>query len=277
MQSLARDEAGQGATAVLLLHGIGGSRVIWGGPSGGPSGGVFGGVIGGTPAALAAAGYRAIAVDLPGYGDSVACGVATLEGFVEATIQLIAEIAAPRTVLLGHSMGGMVAQELAARRPELVQGLVLACTSAAFGSSDGDWQARFIAARLAPLEAGLGMEGLAAQLVPDLVSPAAPPAILARARGVMSRVPEATYRSALRAIAGFDRRAALASIRVPTLLLAAEHDRTAPPELMQRMAARIVGADYRCLAGAGHLANVEAPAAFDAAVIGFLQRHYPPA
>ncbi|MDE2371592.1 MAG: alpha/beta fold hydrolase [Burkholderiales bacterium] len=260
VKPLARHEAGQGATAVLLLHGIGGGRGIWGG----------------TPVALAAAGYRAIAVDLPGYGDSVDCGPATLDGFVEATIALIAETAAQRTVLLGHSMGGMVAQELVARRPELVQGLVLACTSAAFGSSDGDWQARFVAARLAPLEAGLGMEALAAQLVPDLVSPAAPPELLARARDVMARVPEATYRSALRAIAGFDRRAALAAVRVPTLLLAAEHDRTAPPELMQRMAARIAGADYRCVANAGHIANVEAPAAFDAEVLGFLQRHFPP-
>ena len=69
---------------------------------------------------------------------------------------------AERTVLLGHSMGGMVAQELLARSPSAgAQGLVLACTSAAFGRADGDWQARFVAERLAPLDAGLGMAGMA--------------------------------------------------------------------------------------------------------------------
>ena len=70
-------------------------------------------------------------------------------------------------------------------------------------------------------------------------------------------------------------RAALAAIQVPALLLAAEHDRTAPPEVMARMAARIGGAEYVCLAGAGHIANVEAPVAFNAAVVSFLRRHFP--
>jgi 3-oxoadipate enol-lactonase len=90
---------------------------------------------------------------------------------------------------------------------------------------------------------------------------------------VMARVPETTYRAALRAITGFDRRAALAQIAVPTLLLAAEHDRTAPPKLMQRMSGRIAGSEFLCLPGAGHIANVEAPAAFNGAVLGFLRRH----
>jgi pimeloyl-ACP methyl ester carboxylesterase len=90
----------------------------------------------------------------------------------------------------------------------------------------------------------------------------------------MARVPEATYRQALQAIAGFDRRAALGAIDVPTLVLAGEHDRTAPPAVMQRMADRINGAQYLCLPQAGHIANLEAPGAFNAAVVAFLQRHF---
>jgi pimeloyl-ACP methyl ester carboxylesterase len=99
---------------------------------------------------------------------------------------------------------------------------------------------------------------------------------LQTARAIMSRVPEATYRTALPAIAGFDRREALAAIGVPTLMLAAEHDRTAPAEVMQRMAARVPGAEYLCLPGAGHIANVEVPDAFNAAVVAFLRRHFLP-
>ena len=253
-------ELGRGSTAVLLLHGIGGGRSIWG-----PDGS-------GTAQAIADAGFRALAMDFPGYGDSP--GQPTLGAMVQAVLDLAADARAGRTVLLGHSMGGMVAQEVALRAPHVVQGLVLACTSSAFGKPDGAWQAQFVAERLAPLDAGLGMAGMADRLVPGMVSPQAPAAAQQQARRVMARVPEASYRVALQAIAGFDRREALAAITVPTLLLAGEHDRTAPPEVMQRMSTRIAGSAYVCLPGAGHIANVEAPAAFNHAVVSFLRRHF---
>jgi 3-oxoadipate enol-lactonase len=252
------DAAGQGDTAVLLLHGIGGGRSIWGDAGSGTLG------------ALAAAGFQAVSLDFPGFGDTP--GPAGMEHFVAAVRATIAHVAPRRVVLVGHSMGGMVAQELAARAPALVQGLVLACTSAMFGKADGDWQRQFLAQRLAPLDAGLGMAGMAQTLVPGMVSPAAPGATQ-RGRWLRARAPSPRVRcAALAAIAGFDRRGALAELRVPVLLLAAEHDRTAPPELMQRMAGRIAGSEYLCLADAGHIANVEQPAAFNAALLGFLQR-----
>jgi len=255
-------EQGRGDTAVLLLHGIGGGAAIWSDAASG------------TARAIAGAGYRAVAVDLPGYGASAAMGSPDLQTMVDAVRALIRHLDAQRTVLLGHSMGGMVAQELLARDPAAVHGLILACTSASFGRADGAWQAQFVAERLAPLEAGLGMAGMAERLVPGLVAPGAPATALRIATDIMARVPEASYRTALRAIAGFDRRDALAAIAVPTLLLAAEHDRTAPLEVMQRMAARIPGAETLCLGSAGHIANVEQPLAFNDAVVSFLQRHF---
>lgn len=259
---LAVDQAGQGPDAVLLLHGIGGGRALWGDAGSG------------SLQAIAALGCRAVAPDLPGYGGSAASGPPSLVDMVDAVAALITRLAPRRVALLGHSMGGMVVQELLAGRPEVpVQAVVLTCTSPAFGKADGDWQARFVAERLAPLDAGLGMVGMAERLVPTMLSPQAVAGAEARAIAVMARVPESTYRSALAAIVAFDRRAALPAIGVPTLCLAAEHDRTAPPEVMQRMAARIPGAHYLCLTGAGHIANVEQPEAFNAAVCGFLQAH----
>ena len=253
---------GDGDTAVLLLHGIGGGAAMW---ADGASG---------TLKAIASAGFKAVAMDFPGYGASASLGPPEMPRMVAAVADLVRHLQAARTVLVGHSMGGMVAQELVANAVAEVQGLILACTSASFGKSDGDWQARFVAERVAPLDAGLGMPAMAARLVPALMAPDASAHAREVAAAVMSVVPEASYRVALRAIASFDRRAALAHIKVPTLMLAAELDRTAPAEVMRRMAERVAGAEYVCLAGAGHIANVEQPLAFNAAVVNFLHRHF---
>ena len=70
---------------------------------------------------------------------------------------------------------------------------------------------------------------------------------------------------------GFDRRAALGQIAAPTLLVAGEHDRVAPPETMDAMAHAIPGARLLTLRGAGHLPHLEQPDAFDEALIDFLR------
>ena len=54
------------------------------------------------------------------------------------------------------------------------------------------------------------------------------------------------------------------------LCLAAEHDRNAPVQVVEKMAARIPGAYYFCITGRGHMPNLEAPAAFDSAIFNFL-------
>ncbi|RVT50626.1 alpha/beta fold hydrolase [Rubrivivax albus] len=244
---------------VILLHGIGGGKAIWAG----------------SVAALAAAGFDAISVDLSGYGDSQGVAPGGMPVMAQAVLATMDALGLDRAALVGHSMGGMVAQEVAAVAPRRVSALVLACTSPAFGKPDGDWQARFVASRLQPLDAGQGMPGLAAALVPPMLGPAADPAGAALAARVMAAVPEATYRAVLAAIVSFDRRAALPAIAVPTLCLAGEHDRTAPPKVLRGMAERIPGARYAELAGAGHIANVETPAAFDAAVTAFLNEVLP--
>lgn len=258
-QVLAHDRAGPPGRPVVLLHGIGGGRAIWAG----------------SVAALAAAGFDAIALDLPGYGDSrdaTPGGMAVMADAVRATLDALG---LPRAALVGHSMGGMVAQTLAVGAPERVSAMVLACTSPAFGKPDGDWQARFVAERLKPLDEGGGMPALARALVPPMLGPAADPAGAALAARVMAAVPESTYRRVLAAIVDFDGRAALPGLAMPVLCLAGEADRTAPPKVLRGMADRIPGARYAELAGAGHIANVETPAAFDAAVIAFLQETLP--
>jgi 3-oxoadipate enol-lactonase len=75
------------------------------------------------------------------------------------------------------------------------------------------------------------------------------------------------------ALMGFDQRSALGSIAVPTLVLSGSKDKNAPAPMMARMATYIPSADYVELEGAGHLANLEQPATFNAVLDQFLNAH----
>lgn len=262
MSELSFIEWGGGDTLVLMLHGVGGGAAAWGD------------TISGTGRALGETGFHAVAIDLPGYGGSPAIEPYDMAGLAAAVQGFIARTPHERCILVGHSMGGMVSQEVAARWPQLMHGLVLSGTSAAFGKAGGEWQRQFLRDRLGALEAGGGMPALAPGLAAGMASPRADPAAVQRCAALMARVPETTYRAALQAIVGFDRRDTLDRIAVPVLLLAGEHDRNAPPALMQAMAARIPRAEFLCLAGVGHLANMEAPQPFNAALLAFVHRHH---
>ena len=233
---------GSGPT-VLMLHGIGGGHLAF------------------APQVetLASSGYRAVAWDMPGYGRSAPIEPYNFKGLAQSCITLIESLRCGDVTLLGHSIGGMVAQEVVARRPELVNKLILCGTTPSFGKPDGDWQREFIAQRTAPLDAGKSMEELAQLLVPQMAGPAALPEGLKLATHCMSLVNPSTYR-----------RASLPNIHVPTLLVAGEHDRNAPPAVMKKMAEGIANSTYIEMKGIGHLQNLEAPDDFDALVLNFL-------
>jgi pimeloyl-ACP methyl ester carboxylesterase len=165
----------------------------------------------------------------------------------------------------------MIAQTMLRRRPQRYAAAVLAATSPAFGHADGDFQRQFIADRLGPLDAGKTMAELAIGMVDRLLGPGADAAARALAIEIMGHVPPATYRAAVRALTTFDERANLARIAIPVLCIAGAADPNAPPSLVERMARKIPGARYVCLPGVGHLANLEAPQAFDAAILEFLR------
>jgi 3-oxoadipate enol-lactonase len=243
-----------GGPTVLMLHGIGGGHLAF------------------APQVetLASSGYRAVAWDMPGYGHSAPIEPYTFKGLAQSCIRLIESLKCGHVTLVGHSMGGMVAQEVMARRPELVDKLVLCGTSPSFGKPDGDWQRKFIAERTAPLDAGQSMADLAEVLVPGMVGPEALPEGVRLAKHCMSLVPASTYRRALEALVTFDRRAALPRISVPTLVVAGEHDRNAPPAVVKRMAEAIPRSTFLEMPGVGHLQNLEAPDEFDGLLLNFL-------
>ena len=114
------------------------------------------------------------------------------------------------------------------------------------------------------------MSQMAETLVDSLLAPGASPNARAAAISCMGQVPATAYRAAMQCIVTFEARALLPDIACPTLLLAGEHDRNAPPPVLQRMASKIPHSQYHCLDAVGHLAYMERPSAYWHALTQFL-------
>ena len=242
-------------THLLFLHGVGGGHHAWDGQL----------------PYFSARGYAAHAWDQPGYGHSVIVEPYDLEQVVLALKRLVDKLSDEPVVLVGHSMGGLIAQEAYARFPGMVKALALCFTSAAFvGGSD--FTREFVAARIGPLDAGQSMADIAARLMPAMRGTKSNPAGLAQAQRIMSGIRPETYRKAVRLLTTFDRREQLPKIAIPALLVAGSDDKTAPPAIMEKMAQKIPGAEYALLEGCGHLGPMDQPEAFNAALGAFLER-----
>ena len=235
-------------TPLLFLHGVGGGHHAWELQL--P---YFGGL-----------GYPSHAWDQPGYGHSPIIEPYDLEQISASLARLIESLADEPVVLVGHSMGGMIAQETYVRYPQLVKALALCFTSPAFAGGSSEFTKQFIAARIGPLDEGKTMAEIAAQLIPTMGSNSK------LAVQIMAGVPADTYRKAVHLLTTFDRRKELAAIKVPSLVVAGSDDKTAPPVVMEKMAGKIPGAKYVLIEGCGHLGPMDQPQAFNAALHSFL-------
>ena len=238
---------------LLFLHGIGGNRRAFDGQ---------------LPAFSDR--WRAISWDMPGYGDSAPLAEMTYPNLADAVARLLDHLDAPTAAIVGHSMGGMIAQEFVIQHPGRTSALVLSATSPSFGKPGGKWQEWFLGQRLAPLDKGLSPADFAHELVPAMMSDNPPEAAVAAAMASMSALSSETYRSALHCLVTFNRRDKLGEIACPTLALAGDRDEAAPAAMMKNMASYIPNCRYHCLHGVGHLANLEDPEQFNRAVRGFL-------
>jgi 3-oxoadipate enol-lactonase len=243
---------------LVFLHGIGGAARAW-------------------RRQLTAFGdrYRAIAWDMPGYGNSQPLPTVSIASLAEALKGFLQQLGAAKPVLVGHSIGGMIVQQLLAHDPLIAESVVLAQTSPAFGKAGGDWQKEFLDARLGPLDRGETMAQLAPKVVAELIGDDADPDGLELARDCMASVPEASYRAAMMAMPGFDLRKSLGQICVPALVIAGTKDRNAPAPMVKKMASFIPHATYVELEGVGHLVALEQPDEFNAVLGQFLRTASP--
>jgi pimeloyl-ACP methyl ester carboxylesterase len=206
--------------------------------------------------------YRVIAMDLPGHG-TLADRPFTLRAAADELERVIVEAAGERAVVVGLSLGGYVAMDLAARRPDLIRALVLAgATQEPVGLRARPYLALAWAVdRLA----GHGLARLDRWLLRVRYAPAIADPILADA------VQPTGGSVALRALVGERFVPRLAAYPGPVLIVNGEWD------LLFRLGARAfssVARDARRVRvrGAGHLVNLDRPEAFNAAVRHFVER-----
>ena len=237
------------ATPILFLHGVGSDKSVWA-----PQLDHFG------------ASRPALAIDYPGYGDSAARPHSTRDDFARAALAALDSLGIDRAHVCGLSLGGVVALALSAIAPKRCASLILADTFAVHPDGAAIYQRGADASRAAP------MRVLAEARAPALLGDEArrDAALVAGVIETMARVHPAAYRQGAEAVWLADQRQRAAAVAVPTLVIVGSEDSITPPSLSRDLEARIAGAKLIEIEGAGHLANLEKPTAFNQAINAFL-------
>ncbi len=211
-------------------------------------------------------GLRVIRCDTRGHGDSAApSGDYTLDRLGHDALAVLDAAGAARAHVCGVSLGGLLALWLARHAPERVDHIVCANTGARVGTREL-WEQRIQAAR---------EQGMAALAEPTMQRwfterfRKSAPETVDRFRSMVSACPVAGYAGCCAALRDVDLRDELHRIAAPALVVTGTHDQATPPILGQDIRHGVAGARGVEL-DAAHLANVEQPDAFNAAVIDFL-------
>ena len=202
--------------------------------------------------------FRVVCYDKRGHGLSeFGPDHAEMADYARDLAALLDVLGVGRAAIVGMSIGGVIAQELYRQRPDLVAALVLCDTAAKIGT-DKSWDER-----IAAVEHG-GIEAVADAVLERWFTPEfrrERAAEFAGVRAMLTRTPKQGYLAACGALKRADLRPHAGSIEAPTLCLVGDQDGSTPAELVRQTAALIKGSRFEIIPGAGHLPNVEKPAA----------------
>jgi len=202
--------------------------------------------------------FRVVAYDKRGHGLSESGpDRAEMADYAADLAVLLDVLGIGRAAIVGMSIGGVIAQELTRQRPELVAALVLCATAAKIGT-DESWDER-----IAAVERG-GIESIAGSVLERWFTAefrAARAAEFAGVRAMLTRTPKQGYLAACGALKRADLRPYAGAIEAPTLCLVGDQDGSTPVALVRQTAGLIKGSRFEIIEGAGHLSNVEKPAA----------------
>lgn len=257
---IAADIAGPrraGETPLLFLHGVGGNRTNW-------------------EDQLSALSARRLcaAMDIRGYGDSGDYdGPLDFGDCARDARRLLDHLGVSRAHIAGLSMGGLVAQEFAAATPARVASLILCDTGPGLFAHQPPGVAEdFLRLRRKPLEAGASPADMAPAVADALVGPHADVRARERLIDSMSALRAASYLKALEALVAYDAPPDLADFGGEALIICGADDQFTPPALSEMLARGFARAEIRIVPNAGHVANLDNPSAFNAALGEFLAK-----
>lgn len=215
--------------------------------------------------------FDVIAWDAPGCGGSEDPPAdMAMADYADAVAALVTALGLDRPHLCGISFGGGLAIAVYQRHPDLARSLVLA---SAYAGWKGSLPPEEVEARVQRVRAELDLPPAAwiDSYLPGFFAGPVAPEVLELTRSVMLEVRTAGVLPMLTAFADADLNDVLPTIAVPTLLLYGEADERAPRPVAEALHAGIPGSELVLLPGVGHVANLEAPEAFNAAVRRFLR------
>jgi pimeloyl-ACP methyl ester carboxylesterase len=250
---LAYTEYGATGRPLVLLHGLGGSQDDW-------------------PLQLPffSPRYRVICVDLRGHGRSPKPpGLYRMSQFAADLALLLMRLEAHPAHVLGLSLGGAVAQQLAVDHPDLVRSLVLVNTLARFLTTQ--WRQRLLGARRFLSTYLRGIDAVADDIAVRLFPMVDQAELRAMARTRLASNDPAAYRASLWAVARFDVTFLLDLIDCPVLVVAGDRDATLPLEPKRQLADRLPNARFQLIENSAHATPIDQPGVFNDLVLDFLK------
>ena len=252
-----REEGASEAPVALLLHGYPESSHMWRS----------------LLPAVAAAGWRALAPDLPGFGDSPADPPGTWERHVEAVDRLHSGLGLGPVALVVHDWGGLIGLRWACDHPDKVAALVISSTGF---FADGKWHGMAKALRTEgtgeEMMANMTRDGLGAVL--SQASPGIDDAAIDEYWKAFSTEDNRRGQLELYRSGDFEKldayQGCLAKLGVPTLVLWGEDYPFAPVAGAQRLSEEIPGSELVVIEGSGHFVVEDAPERYASEVVRFL-------
>lgn len=211
---------------------------------------------------------RLIRMDMRGHGKS-ACpeGPYPMGDLVGDAGRALEKLGVKDCVFVGISIGGIIAQGLAAERLDLVRGLVISNTAAKIGTP-WIWSDRIKEVRKG------GVESVIEANIDRWFSRATRrdhPALCDEARRRMRATPPEGYLGCMEAVAESDLYESTARLRLPTLAIAGSEDGSTPADLVRETAGLIPGSRFELIRGTGHMPPVEKPTVYAAILTDFLR------
>ena len=211
--------------------------------------------------------YRLLRYDKRGHGLSEATPAPyALTDHVGDLAALMEHAGIDRAVIVGLSVGGMIAQGLAALRPDLTRALVLCDTAHRIGT-EAMWNERIATVTARGIEA-LADPVLERWFTPQYRAPDNPDFVGYRA--MLTRTPVEGYAGTCAALRDADLTESTRALTVPTLCIVGDQDGSTPPDLVRSTAELIAGSRFEIVEGAGHLPCIEKPAETARLIEGFL-------